>query len=345
VVYDLLVVGNGIAAQTFLFELFNSEDVKKSQNFSVAQVYSEEITPSCSMRSTATVSLNGIEDGVSDLGDELRDSFFLFQNFYHLYSPTGVEKATQAITYSDDLHKAKMIRRFKKLQINTHSPFKESFEGTKLDSYIINPLMYRSWFESQLSQFKIDRYLYFLKSFSKNIDGTFDCQLFNNQVVKTKKILFCSGAFAKLYSEFFGLKDEFINTQIVPGNYLEKKVDLQMPSFYLTIDELNCIYRTQEKTLIIGSSSMRDATAVADLSQLKKILETFNNFCLIPFGEINDFKLITGLRLKGVRRRPMSCALNPEKTIFTINGLYKNGFSFSHLCAKKILREINLFES
>lgn len=45
-VYDLIVVGNGLAAQTFLFELFRhlKSDVKKSQNFSVAQIFSEEKT-------------------------------------------------------------------------------------------------------------------------------------------------------------------------------------------------------------------------------------------------------------------------------------------------------------
>jgi hypothetical protein len=69
VIYDLIVVGNGIAAQTFLFELFTKLDVKKRQNFSVAQIYSEDIALSCSLRTTATVSLNGIEEGVSDLGN------------------------------------------------------------------------------------------------------------------------------------------------------------------------------------------------------------------------------------------------------------------------------------
>jgi hypothetical protein len=59
VIYDLIVVGNGLAAQTFLFELFNQHgEVVKSQNFSVAQVAAEGIAPACSLRTTATVSLS-----------------------------------------------------------------------------------------------------------------------------------------------------------------------------------------------------------------------------------------------------------------------------------------------
>ncbi|MBC7427004.1 MAG: hypothetical protein H7336_00240, partial [Bacteriovorax sp.] len=60
-IYDLAVIGNGIAAQYFLWNLSgnygNSGTESKSQNFSIAHIYSKEIAPPCSLRSSATVSL------------------------------------------------------------------------------------------------------------------------------------------------------------------------------------------------------------------------------------------------------------------------------------------------
>jgi hypothetical protein len=342
VIYDLIVVGNGIAAQTFLFELFTKLDVKKRQNFSVAQIYSEEIAASCSLRTTATVSLSGIEEGVSDLGNELRDSFFLFEEFQKTHNPAGVEKVTQVISYSNDKDKAKMIRRYKVLKKVGHPVLKEEMEGTQLNSYLVQPLLLNSWFKDRLSHHNIIQKKNFLKKFAKNNDGIIECELLSNEVIKTKKIVLCTGAYAKLFSEFFDDTLDLKNTQTVPGSFLERSVNLSRPSFYVTIDELNLIYRGQEQTLIVGSASSNGGIVLADYKDLNELLVMFNQKCNFFIGELSDFKIVTGLRHKGVRRRAIAKALDLEKNIYLISGLYKNGFTSSHLCAKKVLSEINL---
>lgn len=341
-IYDLIVVGNGLAAQTFLFELFRKLDVKKSQNFFVAQIYSEEIAASCSLRSTATVSLNGVEEGVSELGDELRNSFFLFEEFQKKHNPKGVEKITQSITFSSDKEKAKMIRRYKVLRKVSHPVWSEEVEGTELDSYLVEPLLFNSWFNEHLSPHKIVQKKNFLKNFTKNSEGIIECQLLNNEILKTKKLVLCMGAYAKLFSEFFDETHELNNTEMVAGSFLERSVKLSRASFYMTIDENNLIYRSGEQKLIVGSASKTGGLVMADHSELDEVLAMFNERCSFPIGQLSDFKIVTGLRHKGARRRPIARALDPEKNIYMISGFYKNGFTFSHLCAKKVLSEINL---
>ncbi|MBC7539907.1 MAG: hypothetical protein H7281_13885 [Bacteriovorax sp.] len=341
-IYDLIVVGNGIAAQTFLFELFTKLDVKKRQNFSVAQIYSEEIAASCSLRTTATVSLSGIEEGVSDLGNELRESYFLFEEFQKTHNPAGVEKVAQVISYSNDKDRAKMIRRYKVLKKVSHPILKEEQEGIQLNSYLVQPLLFNSWFKDQLSHHDIVQKKKFLKKFTKINDGIIECELHNNEVLKTKKIVLCTGAYAKLFSEFSDETLDFKNTQTVPGSFLERSVNLLRPSFYVTINELNLIYRSEEQTLIVGSASSNGGIIMADYKELNGILDMFNQKCNFSIGHLSDFKIVTGLRHKGVRRRAIAKALDLEKNIYMISGLYKNGFTSSHLCAKKVLSEINL---
>ena len=341
-IYDLIVVGNGIAAQTFLFELFTKLDVKKRQNFSVAQIYSEDIALSCSLRTTATVSLNGIEEGVSDLGNELRDSFFLFEDFLKAYNPLGVEKIGQIVGYSTSKDKAKMIRRYKELKTVNHPVLKAEMEGTELNSYLVKPYTYHSWFNEQLSAYGIVQKKNFLKSITKNNEGIIECELLNCEVLKTQKIVLCTGAYAKLFSAFYDDTELLKNTYTVAGSFLQRSVDLSRPSFYVTLDDHNLIYRSNEQQLIVGSASMNDGIVMADHLVLDEILAKFNQLCSFSIGALNDFKIVTGLRHKGARRRPIARALDLEKNIYMINGLYKNGYTFSHLCAKKVLSEINL---
>jgi len=84
--YDILLIGNGLSAKVFLFELLHSDEIN-CQNLAIAQVFCENLAPSCSLRSTASVSLNGIEEGISPLGDLLSKSFDSFVSFNQSYRP------------------------------------------------------------------------------------------------------------------------------------------------------------------------------------------------------------------------------------------------------------------
>lgn len=338
-IYDLIVVGNGLAAQTFLFELFN--DVKKSQNFSVAQIFSEEIAPSCSLRTLATVSLSGIEEGISDLGNELHSSYFMFEEFVEKHSPKGVEVVDQIVTYTTPKEKGKMERRYKKLHVLTDPLFKEEFEGVRLNSYIISPEIYSSWFDEKINNQKVDRIKDFVRGLSVDNEGIVECTLLSGNKIRAKKILLCTGAYSKIFSDFYGspsiLKEK---THSVAGSFLERSIDLNRPSFFIVIDGLKLVYRDAEKLLTLGVSSTQGAFLSVDFNELNGALDFFHQKLNLSLGSLSDFKVKTGLRHKGIKRRPFYEALHADKPIYLISGLYKNGFTFAHLTAKEMLKNI-----
>lgn len=341
-VYDLIVVGNGIAGQTFLLKLINKlkEDVNKSQNYTVAQIFSAEITPACSLRSTATVSLSGIEEGISELGNELRDSFFLFEDFVKNHQPSGVELVKQVVTFTTQREKEKFLRRYKKLFHLSHPLFEAEIDGVELNSYLIDPELYGDWHNQKIASEKIDQKKDFLKNITVDDHGLIVCELINNEVLKARKVVLCTGAYAKVFSQHFSLTEDLKDTQVVAGSYLEKSIELSMPSFYITLNGHHLIYRSSVRTLILGTASLFGAITGPDLGELFNIYNLFSSHLNFSLGAFSDFKAVVGLRHKAKKRRPMASALNNEKSVFMINGLYKNGFSFSHLCADVVMRDL-----
>lgn len=337
-IYDLVVIGNGLAAQVFLHTLFTN--VNKSQNYSVAQIFSEELAPACSLRSTASVSLSGIEEGISELGDELSKSFFYFEEFYRTHSPAGIESIEQYVAAFSERENEKNQRRYKHLDDLTHPFFIKSLRGKKLQSYIVSPEQLTQWFEDKLETFPLKRLRHFVQSVSKKTDDLNECHLLGGEKVFAKKILFCTGAYAKIHAQFFGMDKTLERTQVVAGSFLERSVDLNCDSFYFTLDGHNLIYRKSDHKLILGSVSTKGAVASADFLELAQLLEFFKTLLNLPLGEMSDFFVTTGLRHKGIKRRPFYQALDADNRLFLMSGLYKNGYSFPYYVAHEILKKI-----
>jgi len=215
-------------------------------------------------------------------------------------------------------------------------------EGVYVNSYLVYPEVFKSWFTQQLSDQGITIVKNFLKNLSKSDDGTILCKLLNNEILKAKKVVLCTGAYAKIFADFYDHGEHLKDTHVVAGSFLERTVNLNRASFYLTIDGHSLIYRSDENKLILGSVSKNGGFVLSDHGLLSEVLEIFNNLCSFSLGSLNDFKVVTGMRHKGGRRRPIARAIDEDKNIYMISGLYKNGYTFSHLCAKKVLSEINL---
>ena len=340
-IFDLAVIGNGIAAQSFLWNLSNSES--KSQNFSIAHIYSEELAPACSLRSSATVSLNGIEEDVSPLGNDMRDSYFLFDSIFKKFHPDGVEKVKRVVVSTNESDEKKLLRRYKKLDMIENSLIHNQYQGTEYDSYMITPEIFSGWIKKQTTVKKTD-FISFAKDLEKSGEN-FTVKLQDGRAVSAKKILFATGAFSKIFERFYmppeAASIEEKNT-IKPGSYLEREVDLGMKSFYLSIDGHQVLYRNNsyEKKLIVGSISSLGAYEAPDVAGLAKLLEKMNSLLTISLGDYSDFKIVTGLRHKGPKRLLISERIDPEGKLFRINGLYKNGYSMSFLAAERIKKLI-----
>jgi hypothetical protein len=340
--YDLAIIGNGIAAQSFLWNLSNKKKLfaeSKSQDFSIAHIYSERIAPACSLRSSATVSLNGIDEDVSPLGNEMREAFFLFDELVKKYHPAGVEEVTRTVISTNENDTKKLMRRYKTLSSVKSTKIKSAYPGTQYNSYIITPEIFLSWLSEHTQVEKTD-----IPMFVKNLEkrnGLYHLILENGEVVEAKKILFAMGAFAKIFERFLmPLNAESIEVKntIKAGSFLERSIDLGPKSFYFSIDGHQALYRKNrhESRLIIGSATTVGAYEAPDLSGLVKIFSKLKNILTINIGEISDYKITTGLRHKGPKRMMICEALDSDKTLFRINGLYKNGYTMAFLAAAKM---------
>lgn len=336
-IFDLAVIGNGIAAQSFLWNLDSGES--KSQNFSIAHIYSEELAPACSLRSSATVSLNGIEEDVSPLGNDMRESFFLFDELFKSKNPKGAQKVKRVVVSTNENETKKILRRYKKLDTVKNPLIKNEYPGKEYDSYLITPSVFCEWIKDQTKTVKTD-----FVSFARDLEKRgeiYAVKLLDGREVHARKILFATGSFSKIFERFYAPPEadsiEVKNT-IKAGSFLEREVDLGRESFYLSIDGALVLYRhnAYEKKLIIGNVTTIGAYEAPDVGALIKLLERLKSLVSIDLGEFSDYKIVTGLRHKGPKRLLQCESIDHEKTLFRINGLYKNGYTMCFLAAKRM---------
>lgn len=336
-IYDLAVIGNGIAAQSFLWNLSLQES--KSQNFSIAHIYSEKLAPACTLRSSATVSLNGIDEDVSSLGNDMREAFFLFDELFKKHRPSGVEEVSRTVVSTNENDTKKLTRRYKTLKKVNSPRINTEFDGTEYNSYIITPEVFTKWLCDH-TQIKKDEFLLFLKNLEKK-DDLYHLILEDGKIIKAKKILFAMGAYSKIFEKFLvpiGADSVEVKNTIKAGSYFEKNIDLGPKSFYLSIDGHQVLYRKNpyESKLIVGSATTIGAYEVADFQALASIFNKVKPLLTFDLGEMTDFKIITGLRHKGPKRLLICDSLDTEKTLFRINGLYKNGYTMGFLASKRM---------
>lgn len=337
-VYDLCVVGNGLAAQVFLWNLSSSD--RKSQNFSIAQCFDEECAPACSLRASATVSLNGISEDVSPLGNDMREAYFLFEEFVNKNNPSGVIPVDRTVISTNEKEEQKLIRRYKRCDDIHSQLLKNVHKGVIYPSYLIKIDDYWQWFSDQTKK-TVDQYPSLVKEIKKHEEG-FEIVMKSNEILFAKKILLATGAYAKVFHHFFHeiVGDFELKTEIKAGSYLSKKIDLGDSSFYLSIDSHNILYRHQDQQLILGSTSTLGAFEAVPLEDLLKLFNKCKQFVSFDLGEFDSFQITTGLRHKAPKRM-MDCRESPlEKNLFHINGFYKNGFSMCHLASKRMIKLI-----
>jgi hypothetical protein len=345
-IYDLAVVGNGIAAQTFLWNLSEkmTSNENKSQNFSVAHIYSEKCAPACSLRSLASISLNGVEESAQGLGEDLRVAYFKFIDFYQRFSPPGIHPIKQHHFFTNEKDKAKMLRRFTILSPQNHPKINgEDREGAQVDSYILETKTFLNWFQSIIKLPKKD-FSSFLKNLTIDKDGNFELHLEDQSIVKAKKVVMAIGAYSKIYGHFYRSEEILFNEEknvVKAGSFLERNIDLGDESFLFTIDMNKVMYRAFEKKLLIGSVTTVGAFEAPPMKDLQLLLEKVQTAMSFDLGRLTDFKVVTGLRHKGPRRKFIAERLSDTKEIYGINGFYKNGFTLNFLAAEKLIQVMN----
>jgi|GEM_PF-647787 len=346
--YDLAVIGNGIAAKMSLFYLAQSlKNTDKFKDYSILNVFDEKLAPACSLKTTSTVSLNGIKEGVSELGDELREAFFHFCDFYKHYHPAGIYPSKQYLfaTSIEGIEKLR-LRYTDDLSKISHPLMKGLHHGVVLDSFIIIPEVFLAFLDAEISRLNITTQEDFVLNINESEDQVL-IETKSHATFKAKKLLLGTGAYTKIFQDIFlkeqieeSFFDRIDKSKVVSGSYLLFEGFEHDENFYFTFDDINVVYRKNSKELIIGSTTVEGAYLTPVMHRLFEIYHKVKSEFLIEIPSFDLFKIVTGLRHKGMKRRPFSAIISKEKRIHLMGGLYKNGWSLPFYYGKRDLKFI-----
>lgn len=344
--YDLIVIGDGLAARAFLYEL-----AKTDTNLRILQIYQEDKAAACSFKTTSHICLNGVELGVSPLGDLLYESYKITENMYKTESPDGIYEGQQFNLCRDgEFGRSEYMRRYKRVDKFDH--FSNNIDVSHLDNwglqyhkYLLNPEAFMAWLKKQyIDTLKLDIKSEYVTEQSLSSDNI---EIFTESTsYKGATLLICAGAYSKKFESSIEF-EKLEKSKVVPGQYITfDNVDWGEENFAITKRRYTVCYRAYNQTLMIGGTSLKEDDDINDLSPLKieydEVKKIFGESVKLPSFESGRVR--HGLRHKGHQRKPF-WGLIQESTnakVYGMFGLYKNGFTFPFLGAKKLIEQMGL---
>lgn len=375
---DFIVFGGGIGALSFLYELSTleilPENLKNLQQMKILLIHAPLLARPCSWQTTSTVSLTGIEPGVSPLGDLL---FKSFHHFEHRFLPLmqsktvgeiGIEKVSKEYFFrnkdvSQDSLNLKGSdpndgnERFKDLKEVTEAYIKNDYRKdfkttTEENSYVIYPEIFQHFLlQSACEKLNIEVVEDFILK-TEVFPGEF---ILKSQCVEysAPKLLDARGAYQNEFQSFFPqhFGEKFVkdyNLTTVRGSFLKARGPFKgsgfEKSFYRVFNDLNFIYRHHTQELIIGSTTLKGAIVFEERSLLKVYYDEILKIMDLEIPPFDHFEVVTGLRTKAKKRTPIlkhydQIQLHTE--LWHFSGLYKNAYTTSfYLAAEELKKEI-----
>lgn len=341
--FDIILVGYGIAARCLLREFAKSDFFSKKK---ILVVYNDEVFPPCSLNTTSIVCRSGVQKGISDLGDLIFDSYEEAISFYESHPECHEQGLQHSLTDQSSKGREDFIRRFGHCDsLNTLGDLSlsESFEGVSFKAYFIDPSKCLSALEDTykgILDLTIKK-LSCREVLKKDDHVLLDCGV---ESFVSNKVVLASGAYSKFFQNNFK-QESLSKSKFVSGSYIIfENCDLGKESFVLANRHYNLIYRHHTHQIMIGGSTVKEDLLCASVSELKTQYDFFSGLLksdlVLPDFETGLIK--TGLRHKGQKRRPFFGELEkgPYGSIYSMTGLYKNGFTFPFYGAKTISKLI-----
>lgn len=309
--FDLIIVGYGIAARCLLQEM--AKDAK-FHNKNILVLHHEDFFKPCSLNTTSVVCLSDIQKGISPLGDMIVDSFELASSYYRGLASDVVECAKQFSLKKDE---------------------KENIIKKEYEAFFIHPEKLLLEMEGD---YKNLLKLTFLKQFVSDLveDNASTLVTTNEGDFRTRDVVVAAGAWSNFLQKDIQ-NDDLNRSKFVSGSYLIfEDVDYGQESFSYSYGHFNIIYKSYSQELLIGGTTVKENIEAPSVTEL---LEQYTTFQTLLDGEIllppfECAKIKTGIRHKGRKRMPYFGEV--RKGLYLMSGLYKNGFSFPFLGAKKI---------
>lgn len=328
--FDILVLGNGICAQSILFEMVkdNKFDLDKLR---VGQISSNDSFIPCSENTTSVVSLNGTTRGISDLGDLIIDSYDYTINYIEKNSLTSFNKSEHYFLPSPDPSKmGNFVRRFGEAQPIRFLDM--NLMGRKSINYLVDAEDLKNELSEHIDSQNVEKVSSIITQVK---DNTVTC--LNGRSYKAKTIISCLGAYTKdVFSHI-----EVDKTKKVPGDYLIfENCELSDSNFALSCGHHNLVYRHFSKTVLIGGTTLKNNWDAVDYIDINSQYEFYKGVLGDRLPDFSKAKVRSGMRHKGIKRRPFAGKLS-ENT-YSLHGVYKNGYTFSFYLGRKILDQIKL---
>lgn len=308
---DFIVVGDGIASWGVLLALS-----KKFPNKKIVQISVDKALKPCTLNSTATVSLNGIQKGISPLGDLLYNSYFFTKNLIESWNCPTIEK-TNHYHFGDV---KKLQDRFHLLEVLQHEALESEEIGKKTEAFLFDPLNFKNWFKDNILT-KFNNFSFeseYITGFNEN-DNLVHINTLSKNNMSCKRLIFCTGAYERY--QFGGKK--------VTGHYLSWKYKDFEESFIISLKGNNLIFNKQMNTLMLGGTSNRDEVSLIDIYSLNKMREEFNNILRTSLPSVESATIHSGHRQKGKKRTPYWGLVSDYQRVYSVSSLYKNGYTLA----------------
>lgn len=325
----LAIIGSGVAGRSLLYHLTD-------QNFSVGSILlfdAEPFAPACSRSSTAIVAPRGVTAGHSALGDKLIAGLAAFTDFVTTKGPAGVTAIPQ---FTGTLNKQEEFRkRYPDSTLTKALPLfslKREMLMTQEDAYLIDPELYLGWLAEQSRPVDhISSLVTGVEVGEKKVTLTTQDQ----RRFEADHVIFATGAASRFWARQF--PEPLATSRPVQGCYLEFDLGLKLPSFSLTLESKNMVYRAHSQKLLVGSTSAEVAHDLVPLKELRGIHEYLRDAVELPIPKFEAGVIRTGHREKARKREPY---LRTEGRVSFIGGLYKNGFNLSIGMTKTLTRQL-----
>lgn len=341
--YSLTVVGRGIAAHVSLFYLAQSLKLSPAPGLNSLLIIESPEVDSCSLNTTSHVGTINPRTGISPLGDLIKESYDSFCHFVLDHNPEGVYlgKMYKMHDHSDevreDLQPESLVIPF--------SERSDELKGYEVDHHIIGPKQLMNWLEKQYSMI--------FSSLGINVeyksthildlrwnDSSRHYQLISkNNSIPSRRVLLASGQ--ELFKKWTAGHWNYPELDYRQGDYLViENQDLGDQSFAIMIKKANLVYRHFSNTVLIGgTTNLPNDTGKEEVNhqQLKSFYSIFKEmYPNLPEYEQCLFR--KGTRVRGFKRYPTCEELAPG--LFTLVGLYKNGFTFPFILAPGLVEKI-----
>lgn len=328
--FDVLVLGGGICAQSILFEMIKDAHFDLD-SLSVAQISSSDVFTPCTDNTTSVLSLSGASKGINDLGDMIVDSFHYTVSYVKKHNLTSFYEGNHYYVFPKKEEKqASFIRRH-----GSAFDFEAqglSLKGFKSKNFVIDSKGLDLELKSEISKSNIKNIKDVIVDISK--DKVVTC--LSGKKFKARKIISCLGAYSNVFLRKFEC-DHLEFSKKVPGDFLTfNECDLGEESFVISSGHHNLVYRAFSKTVLIGGTTLKTEWDAIDYIDIK---DQYNCYKEIFKERLPSFDLgliSSGMRHKGRKRRAFCGEIS--KDIFSVHGIYKNGYSFSFFLAPRVIK-------